>query len=551
MARRKKLLIPTICILAFWFVAISHSLADEIAFKLSASDSNLKVMTASGDLIATIPVSTIGQTVETPQTSFQISFGCDERGNLSAIVSADPKHPSGLGFEILGRRIDTNKDSIVIATFSKDLKQITIEPGCLGGVKVDGKILARPATLINTAPTVASTTSSKTEPTTPFSPSVTIIQSDITVYDSSPESSTIALASEFKSRNPTVLLVPLDPAKPLTQQQISEMVSANQIALKKLFWAEPVTPPEGVQAVTIAVASTEVKLAEIKGDVTIVPAAQGVASTAKNGVELAPTSKLVTGDNSSVAVMIGGINSIRLTSGTTAMVSLSTDNMTHKKTTLIDLKEGTVFCKVGFRELDMQDFKVKTQNGLVVTHGTDFSASFNAGRSTIMCVQGTVEVMDSGGNYLGTTAPRVEHSVGCLAFGRKTPPAQLLHDLLSTLALASQFNAKINGILDRQAAGQTCTPLELEYLKRVAMVDLAIKPSAENAPLLLTRQMPPPSVIETVAPSFDSQSASNTKPESDSPDSSLSAPTLVTSVIKGNSQNPALNNPDPPLATPY
>lgn len=556
---------------------------------LELSGDRLEVSAGTEKSATYLAVPTIDQKVTVDSTQLQVSFGRDSRGELSAIVSCSPDGSADVTCMIFGHQVELDKASVLTATLINHGAQVVFDPGSFGKVVLDSKPISAAATVSGpmagprpALPTAAAKqvsppanvgTSSSGAKGNSIPPSLSPVggpldapaSGEAKVPDAatrtessqkitSLDAPTVDLASSFRQKNPGFDAVVIPPAQQVTQEDVRRMKAANQMAEKQFFWAEPVTPPDPSQA--MAIAPNESRLAEIHGDVRITTA-QGKSVVAKEGQAVESNCTYVSGDNSSLAVLIGGVDSVRITPNTT--VSITSTLAGDMRTTLVDLKQGLVFNKVGHREGEKQDYRVQTPSGTAVARGTDFGTSFHQDRMVAMCAEGVVEVFDSSSKLVGTAAPHEAHTLAYFSVGGAAPsPSTRAQDILQVLSVAGSVNGKVNALLDRQAAGQPLTPTETAYLSKIAIVELAVMPLAANDPILVNRQLPAPAQVQgLVAP--NPQTAESLQPTSaGQPDVKLPVPDPVnpTPVAAPATPRPNLNPlatdaAAPPLATPF
>jgi len=400
-----------------------------------------------------------------------------------------------------------DKASIITATFSTDSKNITLDPGFVGEVKVNGKPLLAVSTVSSSgvAP-VASANGSNVIATpsvvkpTPGEPEVKPTPGTVANVPGengerqnvpAPEigkanPAAAGLGSEYTKAFPKAKIVVLSPSQHLTQKDIIAMAKSSQVAQKPVYWAEPVTPPNPSEGVSVG--PTEMKLAEVRGDVKVI-SPLGEATSAKDAMTVTSSSRYELGENSSAAILIGGVDSVRLTPFTTATITSKLEGGV--RTTLIDLQEGIVFNKVGQRDGEKQDYRVKSPVGVAAARGTDFANLYHDGHFVTMGVQGAVGVSNSGGAPVGLVAPGDAHTPAYFALGGNGN--QKNNDILQILATAFQINTKTNSIITSIQNGVNPSPQQQAYLGNVIVVNLAVPPSNQN--LLLTPfayQLPPP-----------------------------------------------------------
>jgi hypothetical protein len=253
-------------------------------------------------------------------------------------------------------------------------------------------------------------------------------------------------------------------------------------------WIEPITPP--TMPTSLGIAPDAMQIREPRGDVEVaLPGSPTTFSPAQDSVAIPNGSIVKTGANSTAAVLFGGVNSARLLPNSEAVVSQTVTPTL--RTTLVDLKSGAVFSKVGTREGDpqKQDYEVHTFNGNAAAKGTDFVTVALPLRTDVWVAQGTVELIDAGGRVLdsvtgdGTGALKVER-LPLLddAVRAMTADEESLTIILNFIPTA---NIKLKALREALANGARPTANEKAYLKRIKKVSSLMR-------LTLVEPPPPP-----------------------------------------------------------
>ena len=99
-------------------------------------------------------------------------------------------------------------------------------------------------------------------------------------------------------------------------------------------------------------------------------------------------SVLKTGDNASVAVLFGGVDSVRLAPNSQAAVQMTV--VPGHRDAEVDIQDGIVFSKVGQRIGEKESYEVKTPFGTATAHGTDFVTVVLPQRVDVWVAEGTV-----------------------------------------------------------------------------------------------------------------------------------------------------------------
>jgi len=395
----------TLSLAMLFFMAIFSFLKAEDRFNVSVGTTNhLIISGAKGDPVAEISSPALAHAVKLGDRSFQVSFGLDATGQFAAVFSPDASTGAPLHFTVLGKNVDADK-AIVTLTFSKNLKSVLVDPGYVGIVNVDSQRLAPHLLADDTVEpvSVSQITNTPLDPTPivaapapqSVSDSVTTVPAVTAPVASAPDSTSVTNPSAAPNAPATLAsqLAPsiLDQNKPATTAVAANAATPSGttagVQKVKLFWAEPVTAPDGTAP---QVGLNEIKLVEVHGLVSITLP----SGDTKNGMEgmIIPSGSTVkTMANSSAALFMGGINSARLMPKCELTVTQSLDGAVRK--TLIALERGPVFSRVGQRDGETQDFKIQTPEGTTSAE----TAEMLSFRGTLADVQnGTATAMNSG-----------------------------------------------------------------------------------------------------------------------------------------------------------
>ncbi len=368
------------------FVAIS-SLAmgdDRFAVTVGAHD-HLVIFGPKGERISELAVPSIAQPITIGDVSFQVSYGCDANGQLTAILTPSSTDPVALHFTVLGKSVDADK-AVVTLTFSSNLKGVTIDPGYVGSVEVNSHRL-RQHHLADDAPVlpvvIPSVSAAPALAPDSVAPVGAASPSKLSVVSNAPPASSPETAPSAFPRAPAPLASQLTPS--LLAQDNSDSAPAGHADMPKtasvtspaaaipagspatdvakttvkLYWSEPVTPPNGPAP---SVGLDEIKLLEVHGPVSVT-LTSGEIKTGVEGMMVPSGSKVATFDNASAALFMGGVNSARLMPNCELTVTQSFDGTVRK--TLLDLEHGAVFSRVGRRAGEVEDFKVRTAEGVM------------------------------------------------------------------------------------------------------------------------------------------------------------------------------------------
>jgi hypothetical protein len=404
--------------------ATSRAVADDRFALAVGQHGDLLVFGPKGDKVADLPVPTISESVTVNgTTTFQVSYGRDVDDRLSAIISPSAAQPADLHFTILGKDIDADKMAVVTLTFSPSLNNVSVDPGYIGVVQVNSRHI-RHHDLDETAPAVASTPSPISEmpgPSAMPAPRVNPEMAPRAPADTSyvPETPGPGPASVSSTTTETAMAAPGTPGAP-----------------SHLFWSEPVTGPDGTAP---RVGLNQMKLVELQGSATVHTPGGGFEDGV-DGMVIPSGSVVTTGADSSVAVFMGGINSVRLLPDSEVAITHHLEGSV--RYTVIDLHRGTAFSRIGRRAGETQQYEVRTPEGTSIAKGTEIADSYFNGHHYTFIVKGTV------GLYVANQFLKDISGDGGGAIGMASmPPANDEAQVLRSILLALQpFNLKTNEI---------------------------------------------------------------------------------------------------------
>ena len=490
-----RILFPAV--LAFVAGVVGATAQERFSLALGSRD----MLVVQGDHRTELPLPSISQLVIVDGSAFQISYGRDANGLLTAILAPNPSQPQDLHFTVLGKSIDSDRQAVVTLTFSKDKNDVRIDPGYVGVVQVNSQKIrpdsaanfpvrhATPdrtsmpseqatltdASVANSADTVAATVApAVSAASVPAPPSVA---ANASANVTSPSE---ASKGDVSDHNPEPLQVNDANQMPFTASATpgpSTVAAQGSPADPKqhaLFWAEPITPPSGIPP---SVGVNEMKIIEVQGSVSVkVPGGDG--QDAQNGMTIPSGSIVSTSTGGSAAVFMGGVNSIRLLPNTEIEVTQQLDGSLRK--TVVDLHDGTIFSRVGHRAGETQHYEVDTPQGISVAKGTEFADSVAGGHHYVFVVKGVVDMLMNG--ILTGTLTALP---GNLATGAMPPATDGNKILFAALTTLQPFQSKLDAILAKIKAG-TATPEEIAYydnLKKTftVMVDDVYDPTHPNA----------------------------------------------------------------------
>lgn len=194
--------------------------------------------------------------------------------------------------------------------------------------------------------------------------------------------------------------------------------------------------PQG-KAPPPSVSSSEMKLAGVQGPVSI-KLADGNIKPVENDMILPSGATVLTLDNASAAVYMGGVNSARILPDSEATI---TQNLSGSvRHTSIDLHQGTVFSHVGRQSGETQDYEVRTPEGVAAARGTGFACFYGKGADGkfhlyVFVSEGTVSCLDA-----NQALKLVSASLGSLAM----PPSNDIDQIFQTIT--EEFQS-LDGVL--------------------------------------------------------------------------------------------------------
>jgi hypothetical protein len=256
-------------------------------------------------------------------------------------------------------------------------------------------------------------------------------------------------------------------------------------------WIEPITPPSEPASLNIPSAAMQVR--EPQGSVQVaLPSAPADFRDVERGQELPNGSVLRTADNSSVAVLFGGVDSVRLAPNSQAAVQMTLAGGT--RDVEVDIRNGMVFSKVGQRVGEKEAYSVHTPFGNATAHGTDYVTVVYPHRVDVWVAQGTVTLDAPSGPAQVTVSTGHEP----LKVMRNPPPqdaatalAESAESLTALLNFIPMANQKLKALADRTASGAHLTPTEQDYVSRIRKVTTLIKLANVDAPPTPVAAAPP------------------------------------------------------------
>jgi hypothetical protein len=484
------------CLRDFAFMAVllvagswSANAADQFSLSVGSHDL-LIVSDANGTQRAELPLPSISQSITVGNATFQVSYGRDASNLLTAILSPNPAEPQDLHFSVMGKSVDSDKLAVVTLTFSKEAQQVKIDPGYVGQVMVNSRALQhdsavnRPMQHADVSLTATSASQDLTTPTdvqTAATPHSAVAAASTTVSSPTPPAPPVTVpvpdpTASVAANQPANVTDPSEAADghvsdhaplPMQANDASQMpftatatpgpstVSASgpETAPKQhtLYWAEPITSPNGSRP---PVASNQMKLIELKGSVSVTPPG-GASEDATEGMIVPSGSTIHTSTGAAVALFMGGVNSVRFMPDSEVQVTQELNGSVRK--TVVALRQGTVFNRVGHQAGETQNYQVESPEGVAIAKGTEFADSIADGHHYVFVVKGIVATLING-IQTGNLTPTTSH----LAFGAM-PPADNGDKILFAILTALQpFQTHLQTVIAHINSG-TATPAELGY----------------------------------------------------------------------------------------
>ncbi len=244
-------------------------------------------------------------------------------------------------------------------------------------------------------------------------------------------------------------------------------------------WVEPITAPDGTFP---KVASDEMILVEIQGQVSVVESGKEPA-TATEGQLLPSGATVITGPDATVAIFIGGINSVRMGPATRLSLTYqvvgpfrlpgSTKSM-QRRITRVKLEEGKAFSKIGYEPQVEQYFQLSTPRATTVASSGDFLIIQDKERFDIGVARGAVRVVDPKGEDIATLTANNQTGFQMLhnpeIKGHLATMTNNSRFLDATLTLIRQINRKVSALRERHQQGENMTKQERDYMERLPTI---------------------------------------------------------------------------------
>jgi hypothetical protein len=455
----------------------SYAMADDSFALAPGAHDDLVIFGPKGEQVAELSIPTISQAVTVGSTSFQISYGRDANNYVTAILAPSSAQPQSLHFTVLNKTVEADKQAVVTLTFP-DSRHVIVDPGYIGTVTVNSHTL-RHRDLADSVPVAPAPAPVRTAPAPAPAPVIQHAVADVQLHDIPAPASQSAPAPPVQHPAPTIShqaetatssSEPPPPSDGPTANEQTGSIQPSPLApppllgsmfsqppnsvpkgtagltpppAKKLYWAEPITPPSGT-APTVGI--DEMKLVAVHGPVTLT-LPNGEKKSAADGMLIPSGTSIATTENSSAAVFMGGVDSARLLPNTQAKVSQNLNGSTRK--TNIDVKSGTIFSRVGHRPGEKQDYEVRTPEGVAAARGTSFAVSVTtaSGHEVTVCAtqDGVVTLTDSSNGHVITVTPM---NSGQISIGSIPGlPINTLRDIfVAFLSALQQFNTNMQAI---------------------------------------------------------------------------------------------------------
>ncbi|PAW77074.1 MAG: hypothetical protein B9S32_12385 [Verrucomicrobia bacterium Tous-C9LFEB] len=426
---------------------------DRFSVTIGSKD-QLVIFSPSGDKVAEFNPPAIAQPVKVGASTFQVSYGRDINDLWTVILAPTASSPTPLHFTTLANQVDSEKGGVVTLTYGKDLKTVTVDPGYIGVVKVNGARTTSPVAISNT-PAPVKVAPAVTAP--PRKEEVVVQTAPVPApapAAESPKEIVTPVATTTTTSTTVAETAPLPAAPPVVPQ----------LNPKKTYWSEPVTPPNAKDLPSIA--TDEIKLLEVKGNVTVTMPNTTTEVPATSGMTIPSGATVKTGNDGSAAAYLGGVNSARLMPQTEGSINQTVAN--NKRETLIDLKNGVVFANVGRKPGETQDFKVKTPSGVAAAKGTAFVVKAQGNQLFVATLAGQTGVTDSNGNFIGNSTPTGSGSPGIVTNQPGSTAQGNQAILASILVVVNAFNDKVNALEAKDPA--TLTDAEKTYLAQAPQI---------------------------------------------------------------------------------
>lgn len=258
----------------------------------------------------------------------------------------------------------------------------------------------------------------------------------------------------------------------------SSPVTAPEAWVQQLAdWVEPVTAIDGTLP---EIGPEDMLLVETFGYVSkSLPgkkATYGKPLTANPQDALPNGARLTSREGASVAVLIGGLISVRLGENSSIRLNHRVVGSPGKQiwTTSVELEKGYVFCKIGKATGIETRFSVRTPQGRAIAQGTDFVVRLAAERLAVGVAKGTVSLQDSTGKPVGSATSTQKASLRILHLPALADPMQRMtansEFLRQLLEFIPQLNLKVKSLRLQLENGTPLNSIQENYLDRISKI---------------------------------------------------------------------------------
>jgi len=249
-------------------------------------------------------------------------------------------------------------------------------------------------------------------------------------------------------------------------------------------WIEPITPPD---MSSLNIAPNAMQIREPRGDVQVaMPNAPATFAPAADGEPLPNGAVIKTGDNSTAAILFGGVASARLMPNSEAAVQQAVASTSRAEE--VDLTVGGVFSKIGTQPGVQSDYQVHTPYGTALAAGGDFVTLLTNNRIDLWVSAGTVELLQPDGKKAGAVTGDGKGPLKLLRYPAASGDTMAADaaSLSTILGFIPTANQKLAALHQKAAANVPLTANEQAYLARIKQVPALIK---------LELIIPPPAFI--------------------------------------------------------
>ncbi|MEZ0298410.1 MAG: FecR domain-containing protein [Candidatus Methylacidiphilales bacterium] len=287
------------------------------------------------------------------------------------------------------------------------------------------------------------------------------------------------LANEIQNTTPPYLTVEPQIYVPVGETRFKVRPPPGQTLSDLIYlridttWIDPVTPPEGSKIkqpddglMVLTELYGEVKVRH-KDNKEIGPNFH----LATEGLVVPSGTEISTGEGSSVAVVLHGLQSTRIGPSTSAIVRQGTT--AGEITTDLNLIDGTVFVRVGGRE-GAATFRVRTPVGIAEARGSDFAVWYRKEKIVVCSAAGRVALTDLGGREL-VTLEKYEPGTVNIAGIPTLDLKQKAEWLYRMLSLIKKLNGKSAALIAERDKGVVLSDREQKWLKSLHPITYYLK----------------------------------------------------------------------------